>query len=89
MSKTQATPFAPYAGHRAMIAEDAEIFLTAAEMLVDQEVTKAILGAGGDVAHINHFGREICPHVPPAAWADRQERDGIVAALKKVGEGLK
>lgn len=89
MSKTQATPFVPFAGHRQMQMEDADIFLTAAEMLVEQEVTKAIRGAGGDQAHINHFGRKVCGHIPPAAWAEREDRDVIVAKLREVGEELK
>ena len=72
-----------------MTAEDAQIFLTAAEMLVEQEVTTAITNAGGNLAHIYHFGRCACGHVPVAAWAERQDRDVIAAKLRMVAEELK
>lgn len=85
----QFTPFKPFEGHRAMTAADGEIFLFAAEAYVHPEISQAIRDAGGDLANIYHFGREVCGHCPITPWAQREDHETVVAMLRKVGEGLK
>lgn len=87
--KGQSTPFEAFAGHRKMTPDDATVFATAADMLVHPEVSKAISDAGGDLANIYHFSREVCASCPIVPWAVRQDHETVVAMLRKVGEGLK
>ena len=85
----QFTPFVPHEGHRRMTPEDAVIFQAAADMCVWPNVSAAIRAAGGDLANIYHFSREVCGGRPVLPWAEREDHETVVAMLRKVGEGLK
>ena len=84
----QYTPFAPHPGHRQMTPDDAAVFLTAADMIVWPEVSTAIRSAGGDLANIYYFNREVCGGRPAVPWAEAQDHETVVAELRRVGEGL-
>lgn len=89
VSKTQAVPFVPHEAHRPMTKKDAKVFKSAAEMYVHPEIRKSLYDAGGDTAHMAHFGRLHCAGRPPAAWAATVEHEEVVALLKATGEALK
>ena len=76
-------------GHRKMTSADGDVFILAADMLVHPEVSSAIREAGGDLANIYYFGREVAGGCPIVPWAMRQDHETVVAMLRKVGEGLK
>ena len=87
--KGQSTPFEAFVGHRKMTPDDATVFATAADMLVFPDIGKAITDAGGDLANIYHFSREVCAGKPILPWAVKEDHETVVAMLRKVGEGLK
>jgi len=89
MSQTTATPFTPYAPHRAMTADDARVFERAAEYLDWPYITKSIINVGGDRAHMAHFSREMCRGRPVDAWAREQDHDAVATALLHVAAQVK
>lgn len=80
--------FTPHTAHRNMTVADSGIFKLAAEMYAHPRLYEAVTNAGGDDAHIAHFGREICGIMPATAWAFANDGDTVKAALTKVAEGL-
>lgn len=88
-TQTQPIPFIPYEAHRPMTKKDAKVFKTAAEMYVHPDLRKSLIDAGGDTAHMAHFGRKHCSGRPPAAWAASVEHEEVVALLRATGDALK
>jgi len=89
MTKTQTTPFVPHEAHRPMSKKDAKVFNTAAEMYVHPELRKSLYDAGGDSAHLAHFGRSHCNGRPPVPWSATMTHEEVVALLRATGEALK
>jgi hypothetical protein len=89
MSKTQATPFVPHEAHRPMSKKDAKVFNTAAERYVHPDLRKTLCDAGGNSAHLAHFGRLHCKGRPPVPWASTMTHEEVVALLRATAEALK
>lgn len=80
--------FQPHPAHRAMTPEDAQIFATAADMLVHPHIRTALYDAGGDAAHVAHFSRLHCPGRPALPWCAEMKHEEVVALLRATGEAL-